>query len=335
MIFDIPFTPSENQTYTKFFSDKDWHDERDVYYALKEIGYQVKMLGLSHNINPLIETIESFNPDIVFSLCESFRNQRSLSAKVVSLLELIGIPYTGASSENLISCQNKETSKRLLSSYNILVPKHYRYKTGGPLNHSIPWPRIVKPIDLEASEGINQKSLVYNDHQCNKQAQKIIHKYNCSALIEEFIAGKEFYVGILGNQKYEVLHPIEIKFKKASSQDMKFVTWRAKWDKKYRRKWGISSHRAESIDPVVYQNLIKTSKKIYKTLNLQGYARIDLRVSNNQIYFLEANPNPAIAKADDFALGAKYNNICYIELIEKIIKLGLKRHSNFQSKIAS
>lgn len=328
VLFDMPEAPPRQQShYKKFLKLQDWEDERDIYNALNGLKkYDVELHGIYDSVKPLIQKIEKYKPDVVFSVAESFSNVRHHAPNIVGLLELLGVPYTGATPESMTLCRDKGLSKKILEYHQISVPKFQVI----PVNQAtidlteFPFPAIVKPLNLEASEGITQNSLVHSAKSGKQAIQQLMEQLNTDIIIEEFIPGKDIYVGVLGNQRPTTLPPRELIFAEAKNPSMRFATYKAKWDKHYRKKWGIRSVKAKNLEPTLQTKLDSVCKKIYELFCLKGYARIDLRVHDSgQIYFLEANPNPAINQKDEFALSASAAGIKYPQLIDRIVQLGV------------
>jgi D-alanine-D-alanine ligase len=132
-------------------------------------------------------------------------------------------------------------------------------------------------------------------------------------------------VSLLGNHRLEMFPVRELLFKEVPPDEPKIATYKAKWDEEYRKRWGLQNRFAEGLDPAVARDIEHTCKRIYRLLTIDGYARIDLRLtSNNEIYFIEANPNPILAADEDFAQSALKTGLAYPQLMERIIRTGLK-----------
>jgi len=328
LLFDSPQEPSENadELRTLVLKDMDYQDERDVLVALEAEGYNVDLMGIYNNLEQVISSIKSKNYQLVFCMCETYLNQRGLAANIVSVFEMLGVKYTGANSAALQLCSDKALSKKILSYHDILVPNFLVSRHKKPLKKikELKYPIIVKPLRLEASEGISACSIVQNEKDALERASYVHKKYHVDVIFEEYIEGRELYVGIIGNHKPRVFPPQELKFKSPAKSTVKIASYKVKWDKKYREDYGIENEEADPIDSKTLQDLNRISKKIYQLFHITGYARIDFRLSNDgQIYFLEANPNPAINKVDDFALSAKQDGVEYEDLIHQIVKLGM------------
>jgi D-alanine-D-alanine ligase len=186
------------------------------------------------------------------------------------------------------------------------------------------FPILVKPLKEEASLGISQASFIATDEQFKERVQFIHEKFDSDAIAEEYIEGRELYVSTIGNHRLEVFPIRELIFKEVPPDEPKIATYRAKWDEEYRKRWGLQNQFAEALDPALAKDIGQICKRIYHLLTIDGYARVDLRVTaDNKVYFIEANPNPILAADEDFAQSALKANLSYPQLIERIVRLGL------------
>ncbi|MBC7690925.1 MAG: ATP-grasp domain-containing protein [Methylotenera sp.] len=323
LVFDlsIPLMPED---YADYMKTDDWENEAHVLETLKKLGHTAKAFGIHDDIDPFIHEIKNERPDLIFNLSEAFNGDRRFEPHLPSLFELLGLKYTGAGPGALTLCKDKGLTKKLLAYQGIRVPRFEVVKKGQSPKEleDFPYPAFVKPLQLEASEGISQVSLTENLADTLDRVQFIHEKFEADAIIEEFIDGRELYVGVLGNERLNAFPPRELFFKEVPEGEPKIATFRAKWNDDYRKKWGIRNGPAASIPADVLEEMLEACKKIYRTLQLRGYGRIDLRLKpNGEFVFLEANPNPSIAKEDDFALSAAKADIPYDELIAKMISL--------------
>ena len=183
----------------------------------------------------------------------------------------------------------------------------------------------MKPVKEEASYGISQASFVETDEQFRERAAFIHEKHDADVIAEEYIAGRELYVGLMGNLRLSVFPIRELIFREVPPDEPKIATYRAKWDEEYRKRWGLQNQFAEGLDPALVAQIEQTCKRIYRLLTIDGYARIDLRLTAaNEVYFIEANPNPILAEDEDFALAAGKAGMSYPQLIDRIIRHGMK-----------
>lgn len=323
IIFDLLLPLPEHQ-YPDYFGEEDWRTQRDVKAALEKAGHCIKLLGIHNELAPFFESIKSFKPDLIFNLSEAFDSNRSFEPHVAALFELLKIPYTGAKAERLAICKDKGLTKKILTYHDIRVPKFLISRLDTPLKKlgTFPYPAFIKPLGLEASEGISQMSFVSTEKEALERCQFIHDKFKCDVIIEEYIEGREIYVSILGNSRLQVFPPRELFFKDVPDSEPKFATFKAKWDDNYRKKWGITTGPAKSFAEGIEDKILATSKKIYQALQMNGYGRIDLRIrADGEIVFIEANPNPAISRLDDFSLSAQKAGVDYKSLITKIVDL--------------
>src|SRR4029453_1335776 len=177
----------------------------------------------------------------------------------------------------------------------------------------------------EASYGISRASFVEADDQFRERIGFIHEKYASDAIAEEYIEGRELYVSLMGNARLTVFPIREMVFREVPPNEPKIATYKAKGDDEYRKRWGLENQFPERLDPTLVAHIDQTCKRIYRLLTIDGYARIDLRLmADNDVYFIEANPNPILAEDEDFALSAAKAGLPYPRLINAIIRLGMK-----------
>ena len=303
-----------------------YQTEHDVKTTLVKLGHEVETVGVYDDIAPIRKTIEEWKPHIAFNLIEDFAGVSAFDYYVVSYLEMLKVPYTGCNPRGLLLARDKALSKKLLTYHRINVPRfdvfprRRKFKVSARLRY----PVIVKSLMEEGSVGIAQASYVENENQLRDRVSLIHEKTQGDAIAEQYIDGRELYVTVVGNTKLDVYPFRELVFKHVDEGLPKMATYSVKWDYDYRERWGIDYQFARNLSAEVADRIPKLCKRIYRILELSGYARFDLRLQrDNQIYVLEANPNPAIAEFDDCALSAEKTGIKYPELIQRIINLGL------------
>jgi D-alanine-D-alanine ligase len=183
----------------------------------------------------------------------------------------------------------------------------------------------VKPVKDEASYGISQASFVETEEQLRERVAFIHEKHDADVIAEEYITGRELYVSLMGNLRLSVFPIRELVFGEVPPNEPKIATYRAKWDEEYRKRWGLQNQFADGLDSALVADIEQTCKRIYSLLTIDGYARIDLRLTEaNEIYFIEANPNPILAEDEDFALSAAKAGLPYPQLIDRLIRHGMK-----------
>lgn len=304
-----------------------YQTEYDVLSSLKELGHEVNVIGLYDDLAPIRSAIEEWQPDIVFNLLEEFAGNPAFDYYVVSYLEMMKIPYTGCNPRGLLLARDKALSKKLLSFHHISVPNFIVFPTGKALrkNARRHFPMIVKSLMEEGSVGIAQASYVENDEQLKERVALLHEKTGGDAIAEQFIDGRELYVSILGNTRLTVLPTRELTFSNTDNGIQRMATYKVKWDHNYRDRWGIDYQFARILPNGVEERIIKICKRAYKILDLNGYARFDLRMSQEgKVYLIEANPNPGIAHNDDCALAAEKAGLEYNHLIQRILNLGMR-----------
>lgn len=297
----------------------------DIVNTLRRARHEVRVLGVQHELRPIRNEIDSFQPDIVFNLLEEFHGEPAYDQNVASYLELIRIPYTGCNPRGLMLSRGKDLSKKLLHYHRIPVPAFavfpMRKKVRRPPR--LPFPLIVKSLSEDASLGIAQKSIVDTDEKLAERVAFIHEKIGTAAIAEQYIDGRELYVGVLGNERMRVLPIWELYFGDVGS---KIATAKVKFDVKYQEERGILQGPATDLAPEIYNRIQTLTRRICKTLEIDGYARVDFRLAaDGTPYFLEANPNPEIARYDFFAEAAAYDGMNYSDMIRRIIALGIQR----------
>ncbi|HKX63615.1 MAG TPA: hypothetical protein VJS65_17285, partial [Verrucomicrobiae bacterium] len=250
----------------------------------------------------------------------------SFDQNIVSVLAMQGVPFTGCGSTGLTLCKHKGISKKILGYHRIHVPGFVVLPRGRRVGHPrrLKFPILVKPLKEESSLGISQASFVENNDQFRERVQFIHEKYDNDVIAEEYIEGRELYVSILGNHRLDVFPIRELVFREVPPDEPKIATYKAKWDEEYRKRWGLQNQFAEGLDPAVVRRIEQTCRRIYRLLTIDGYARLDLRLTpRNEVYFIEANPNPMLAGDEDFAQSALKGGLTYAQLIARILKLGI------------
>jgi D-alanine-D-alanine ligase len=270
--------------------------------------------------------MDDFKPTITFNLMEAFDDVVVFDQNVVSYLELLKVPYTGCNPRGLTLSRDKGLAKKLMAYHRIPVPDFLVVPLGNKvkLPKRLHFPLIVKSLTYESSTGISQASVVENDEQLNKRVQFIHDTIMTPAIVEEFIDGRELYVGVMGNDRLQTFPVWEMSFSKMPENNWKIATERVKWSVKYQKKHGIDTAVAALPDDLSAK-VQHLAKRVYRALDLSGYARIDLRMkADGELSVIEANPNPQLAHGEDFAESAQRAGVTYAKLIERIIGLGLQ-----------
>ena len=301
--------------------------EHDVLQGLRAAGHEVRSLGLLDELAPLRAALKEWEPHIVFNLLEEFHGMRMFDQNVVSYLELMKVPYTGCNPRGLIISRDKALSKKILFYHRIRAPRFAVFPRGRKIKRptKLGFPLIVKSLVEEASTGISEASLVKDDAKLIERVQFIHEKIGTDAIVEQFVEGRELYASVLGNYRLQVFPTWELKVENLRADAPLIATSTVKWDLEYQKRRGVKIVFAEDLGADIRDHIKKTAKRIYRALNLTGYARIDFRLSpQNRLYFLEANSNPDIGAAEEFALAAKKAGIEYPQLLQRLLNIGIR-----------
>jgi D-alanine-D-alanine ligase len=325
-LFDTIASTTLDQDFSAELKTVEWKTEANVLKALGELGHTTEHQAIFDDLDLLRQKLKSFEPDVIFNLADQFKNNRAFDQNIVSFLEMHGVPFTGCGSTGLTLCKQKGISKKILGYHRIHVPEFAVFPRGKRTARPkrLKFPILVKPLKEEASYGISQASFVETDEQFKERVQFIHEKHDQDVIAEEYIEGREFYVSILGNHRLQVFPIRELVFKEVPPDEPKIATFKAKWDEEYRKRWGLQNRFAAELDAALVCNIEQTCKRIYHLLTIDGYARLDLRLTpKNEVYFIEANPNPILAADEDFAQSAAKASLTYPQLIDRIVRLGL------------
>lgn len=303
----------------------DWKMEFDVCETLRSMGHQVFPLGVEDDLGVIRKAVAEWKPHIVFNLLESFHGVGVFDKNVVSFLELLRVPYTGCNPRGLLLARDKALSKTLLAYHRIPVPDFIVVRMGRRVRRPkrLAFPLIVKSLTQEASIGISRASVVDDDERLRERVRFIHESIGTDAIVERFVEGREMYVGIVGNQRLEVFPVWELRWEKMPEDGRLIMTDRAKWNTNYQKKYGVTTGPAD-LSAEEAARIQHLCKRVYRTLDLSGYARLDLRMDPaGRVHVLEANPNPQLAYGEDFAESAEHGGVSYEQLLQKILNCGL------------
>ena len=305
----------------------EWRTEYDVVSTLRALGHEVQPLGVHDDLGEIRRMFQEWKPQIAFNLLEGFNDVSIFDQNVVSFLELLKLPYTGCNPRGLLLARDKSLSKKLLSYHRLPAPESEVFRIGRPVQRPkrLAFPLIVKSLTQEASIGISQASVVDTDEKLRERVAFIHDSIGTAAIVEQYIDGRELYVGVVGNQKLQALPVWELFFTNMPADAKRIATDRVKWSVKYQKKYEIESGAARDLPPATTELIQHVCKRTFRALELSGYARIDLRLdAEGRAWVIEANPNPQIARGEDFAASAEAAGTSYESLIQRIINLGLR-----------
>jgi D-alanine-D-alanine ligase len=295
--------------------------------ALKSGGHTVSVLAVHGDVRRLILGLARRKPDLVFNLMEMFGDNLQGDVAVAGLLDCIGIPHTGGGAGEYYLQQDKALAKKLLAYEGILYPKYAVFsndanlETGGNLH----MPLFVKPLRGDASIGIDAKSLVTDAKELMKRVLSIHEKLNDSALAEEYVEGREFYVSVLGNASPLALPIIEMDFSGLPQGAPHFLDRKAKFSERSSRYKGTRAVLAQIPDEL-RQRLHKVSLDAYRAVRVRDYGRVDLRLTAaGEIYVIEVNASCYLEKASEFAVAARAAGLEFPALVQKIVDLAMER----------
>jgi D-alanine-D-alanine ligase len=319
------FVPAANRDKLSAQEASESKTEFHVVSTLRAAGHEVHPLGVQYELFPIRDAIEQIKPHVVFNLLEEFHGEVLFDQNVVSFLELLHTPYTGCNPRGLIISRGKALSKKLVAYHRIRVPDFAVFPTGHKVRRParLKFPLIVKSLIEHASVGIARASVVDSDEKLAERVQFVHERLGTDAIAEQFIEGREIYVSILGNDRLAVFPVWELVARNRPEGEPLIATAKVKHDVEYQERHGIDTGPA-NLPAEIESKLIHAAKRIYKILELSGYARLDFRLAaDGRFYFLEANPNPEIAKGEEFAEAARAAGISYSELLERIVRLGM------------
>jgi D-alanine-D-alanine ligase len=305
-----------------------WKTEYDVLTTIRDdLQHDVHVLGVKDDLGAIRQANDEFKPHIAFNLLEAFHEVGTFDQNVVSYLELLRLPYTGCNPRGMFLARDKALSKKLLHYHRIPTPEFAVVTRGRKprLSKRMAFPMIVKSLTQEASIGISQASVVDDEAKMRERVQFIHDSIKTDAILEQFVEGRELYCGLLGNQRVQVLPVWELTFTKLPESQHRIATERVKWSSKYQDKVGVTTGAAKGLGEPATALVQHIAKRVYKVLELSGYARIDLRQDQQgRLFVLEANPNPHIAKGEDFADSAEAAGVPYSTLLQRILTTGLR-----------
>jgi len=300
--------------------------EFDVADTLRKSGHEVQVLGVSDDLLPIRSSIEGFKPHALFNLLMEFQDEGAYQAHVVSYLELQNVPFTGCNSLGIQLSRDKALAKKILRFHRIPTPRFAVFTKGRQVRvrRDLKYPLIVKSVDEEASLGISQASVVSDAEKLRERVEFVHEKVGTAAIAEEYIEGREFTVGVIGNDRLSTFPIWELRFENLPEGSLPIATARAKWDLAYQRKVGIKTGAARGLSEELTSRIERMTKRVYRVLELSSYARLDLRVTpEGHVYVIEANATPDVSDDEDFALSAKAAGLEYPQLLQRIVKLGI------------
>lgn len=318
-------------------SDKEiqvFKKEYDVASGLRELGHEVQIVGVSHDLLPIRQHVEGFRPHLVFHLLMEFQDIAVYQVHVASYLELLRVPYAGCNPRGLLLARDKALSKEILRYHRIPAPSFHVFRLGRAIRvpKDLDYPRIVKSVDEEASLGIAQASIVTDEEKLRERIAFVHRRLATDAIAEQYIHGRELTVSVIGNERLQTFPIWELFFDNLPPGSRPIASERAKWDRNYQLRAGIATGPAEDLPEDLARHIARLAKRSYRALHLSGYARLDMRLrEDGRVFVIEANPNPDLRSEEDFAASAAEAGLPYPKLLQRLLTLGLRHRSPWKA----
>ena len=303
----------------------DWQAEYDVARALRELGHEVQVIGVSDDVLPIRQCVSGFRPHAVFNQLVELRDVGAFAVHVVGYLELLGVPYTGCNPQGLTIARDKALSKKILRYHRVPTPAFRVFPVARRprIPKGLPFPMIVKSLDEEASRGLSQASIVWDEEELVERIDFVHRHVETAAIAEQYVRGRELTIGVLGNERLHTFPVWEMRFASLPDGTEPIATERVKWNRAYQKRLGVEIGPAE-LPEEVDARIARMARRSYRALSLSGYARLDLRLSEDgRIHVIEANPNPDLSADEEFALAAGRAGLEYPRLVQRILNLGI------------
>jgi D-alanine-D-alanine ligase len=325
LVHETLVPPEDSSGYTVEQVDE-WRTEYDVSSSLRAMGHEVRVLGMGDNLAELRSAITDWKPDIAFNLLEEFQGIVTYDQYVVAFLELMRQPYTGCNPRGMMISRDKVLSKQILAYHRIptpkfvLLPRNRRFREPRRLR----FPLFVKSATEDASLGISQASIVHDGQKLRERVEFIHEQTTSDALVEEYVEGREIYIGLIGNERLTTFPLWELNFGTLPEVMAGIATRKVKWDRKYQLKHGIGTGPALDLPEGLAPRVAQLARRVYRALCLSGYGRLDLRLGpDGSVFVLEANANPNLAQTEDLATSALASGVGYDALLERILRFGV------------
>ena len=303
-------------------------EARAVDEALAELGFKTRRLEITYErIEVLIQELLRCRDEIIFNLCEDIKGEGVYEVYVASLLELLGMEYTGSGPMTLGICLDKAKAQTLLAAHGLPTPRHVVLTHAGEtLPRPLHFPLIVKLLHEDGSLGLDKDSVVYDRDTLKERVKRMVKAYHQPVIAEEYLDGREFNVAVLGNRDEAKVLPIsEIDYSTVSGKDPRILTYASKWDEsssEYRKTMPVCP---ASLSPSLEKTLRTLALTACRVLGCRDYTRIDFRMKGKTPYIIEVNPNPCISLDAGLVRSAKVAGYSYAELVKRIVEFAIAR----------
>ena len=300
--------------------------EEEVAEALTKLGHEPTLYELDGTQKSLLG-LARVDCDLVFNLAESFADDDTSDFKIAAFLELLKKKYTGSGSHGLMLAQDKATAKKIFAFHGIHTPTFAKCFRGRlDFSHDLQFPVIVKPAREDGSIGIEFSAVVNSIRELMERMDWLHANFDSPVLIEEYIEGREMYVGVLGNDKPEALPVIELDLSKLPEGTPRIAAAEVKWGKGTQAYRDTKSAVATDLPEETVQLLQQTAVAAYQAVELRDYGRVDMRLQpDGRVQVIEVNPNPWLASRAEFAMAARKSGRTYTQLVEEIVELAQAR----------
>ncbi|MBI4699771.1 MAG: ATP-grasp domain-containing protein [Deltaproteobacteria bacterium] len=291
--------------------------------ALTARGHRVERAAVQRDVRRFVARVRRFRPDVVFNLCEQVAGDATQEKNAAALFELARLRFTGNPSLALGLCQEKALAKRLLRTARLATPEFTVVPPGATIE-DFDLPAMVKPARTDGSLGISARSVVKSRQALKDRVAYVHRRFAQPALVERFVAGREFQVALLGNHEPEVLAVAELSYAGLPRGVPRICSYSAKWrplSAYYRfTKPVVPAHVRETLRRSMEQSALRA----FKLLGLRGYARVDFRVGRGQPKIIDINPNPDISPDAGMTRAAEHAGLSYDDLVERLVRLALE-----------
>jgi len=300
--------------------------EEEVAEVVTKLGHEPVMYELDGTQKSLLG-LAKLECDLVFNLAESFADDDTADFKIAAYLELLGKKYTGTGTHGLMLAQDKAVAKKIFAFHGIHTPTFAKSFRGRlDFSHDLQFPVIVKPAREDGSIGIEFSAVVNSIRELMERIDWLHSNFDSPVLIEEYIEGREMYVGIIGNDKAEALPIVELDLSKLPEGTPRIAAAEVKWGKGTKAYKDTKSAIATDLSDEIVQTLQQTAVAAYQALELRDYGRVDMRLQpDGRVHVIEVNPNPWLSSRAEFAMAARKSGRTYPQLIEEIIELATTR----------
>jgi D-alanine-D-alanine ligase len=316
---------AERTPVTRTLDKKEVEDE--VAEALGKLGHTVTLHCLDGAVKSL-HALARLECDLIFNLAESFAGNDTADVCIAGYLELIGKRYTGAGTHGLLYAQDKAVAKKIFAFHGINTPVFARsYRGRLDFSHDLEFPVIVKPAREDGSIGIEFANVVSSIRELMERIDWLHEHFDSPVLIEEYVPGREMYVGVLGNDNPTPLPVVELDLSKLPEGMPRIAGAEVKWAKGTRAYRDTKSRVAEDLPDETVAALQQTAVAAYQALELRDYGRVDMRLQpDGRVSVIEVNPNPWLASRAEFAMAARKGGRTYPELVQEIVDLAMARY---------